>query len=542
VSGLHLEPDRISGPGDLVSSILGGDEAALALFPPGVFGPEETPVARPSLENSLGPASFHCTGPAARDRLEAALAGEGLVVTTGQQPQLFGGPLYVLYKALSAVRCAARIEREFDTPCVAVFWVAADDHDWPEVASVSYLDREEQLRRLKLTAPADRAGRPVGPSLLPVEVERLTGEFLDSLETREAGNRWLQILRDQYSAGRSFTEAFTGVASAWMDGLPIAFLDSAHPEVRGAASHFVRRVLEQRDLVNQSLERGTAAVTELGYSPQLTQTPGAIPLFREGTGGRYRLRGASGLIQIDRDDNFQDVSELVTAATAESDRFSPSAALRPVLESWLLPVKATVLGPGEIAYWSQLPPLFRALDVPMPAIIPRDSWRVIEPRTERLLRKTGVSADELRDGGAAACAGLIERSRPRGVEEALLRLEDRVEEEFSSLESTVASDLPGLRSAVGKSRSQAFSALAALRKTLDNVTRDREESTLGQLRRAAANLYPEGVPQERALAVWVYLARYGDEFIDAARSAALESPSEHSASRADGVAGGATAE
>ncbi|MGB5302607.1 MAG: bacillithiol biosynthesis cysteine-adding enzyme BshC [Gemmatimonadota bacterium] len=542
MSDLHFEPERISGPGGLVSGILAGDQGARALFPPGVFGPEETPVARPSLEYSLDPASFHCTEPAARDRLEAALAGEGLVVTTGQQPQLFGGPLYVLYKALSAVRCAARIEREFDTPCVAVFWVAADDHDWPEVASVSYLDREEQLRRLKLTAPANRAGRPVGPSLLPVEVERLTREFLDSLETREAGSRWLQVLRDQYSAGRSFTEAFIGVASAWMDGLPIAFLDSAQPGVRDAASPFVQRVLEQRDLVNQALERGTAAVTELGYRPQLTQIPGAIPLFREGAGGRYRLREASGRIQIDRDDNFQDVSQLVAEATAESDRFSPSAALRPVLESWLLPVQATVLGPGEVAYWSQLPPLFRALDVPMPAILPRDSWRVIEPRTERLLRKTGVSADELRDGGATASAGLIERSRPRGVEEALLRLEGRLDEEFSSLESTVTSDLPGLRSAVGKSRSQAFSALAALRKTLDNVTRDREESTLGQLRRAAANLFPEGVPQERALAVWVYLARYGDEFIDAARSAALESPSEHSASRADGVAGGATAE
>ena len=208
----------------------------------------------------------------------------------------------------------------------------------------------------------------------------------------------------------------------------------------------------------------------------------------------------------------------------------------------MLPVQATILGPGEIAYWSQLPPLFRSLEVPMPTILPRDSWRVIEPRTERLLRKTGVSADELRDGGAAAAAGLVERSRPREVEEALLRLEDVVEEEFGALESTVVSHLPGLRSAVGKSRSQTFSALAALHRTLDSVTREREESTLGQLRRAAANLFPDGIPQERALTVWVYLARYGDGFIEAARSAALEAPSKHSSSGADGVAGGAAAE
>jgi bacillithiol biosynthesis cysteine-adding enzyme BshC len=542
VSELRFEPESIASPGGLVSSILAGDRESLALFPHGIFGLAGNQVARSRFASTLDSASFHCTDPAARDRLQAALAGEGLVVTTGQQPQLFGGPLYVLYKALSAVRCAAWIEQELDTPCVAIFWVASDDHDWQEVASVGYLDRDERLRRLELEAPADRAGRPVGPSVLPAEVEQLTQGFLESLETREAGDPWLRILRDQYSAGRSFTDAFIGVTSAWLEGLPIAFLDSAHPDVRAAASPFARRVLEQRDVVDDALRKGTEAVTELGYRAQLKQTPGAIPLFREGTGGRYRLQGASGPIQIDRDDRLQDISSLVAEVTEQSGRFSPSAALRPVLESWLLPVQATILGPGEIAYWSQLPPLFRSLEVPMPTILPRDSWRVIEPRTERLLRKTGVSADELRDGGAAAAAGLVERSRPRGVEEALLRLEDVVEEEFGALESTVASHLPGLRSAVGKSRSQTFSALAALHRTLDSVTREREESTLGQLRRAAANLFPDGIPQERALAVWVYLARYGDGFIEAARSAALGAPSKHSSSGADGVAGGATAE
>ena len=359
MTGLHLEAEGMSRPGGLVSSILGGDREALALFPPGVVGLAETLVARSRFASNLDPASFHCTTPGARDRLHAALAGEGLVVTTGQQPQLFGGPLYVLYKALSAVRCAARIEQELGIPCVAIFWVAADDHDWPEVASIGYLDRGEQFRRLRLEPPPDRVGRPVGPSPLPPEVDHLTREFLEALDSREAGDRWLGVLRDQYSAGRSFTDAFIGVVSEWMKGLPIAFLSSAHPAVRAAASAFVRRVLEQGDLADDALRRGTEAVTELGYRAQLKQTPGAIPLFREGGGGRYRLRSASGLIQIDRDDNFKGVAELVAETASDSGRFSPSAALRPVLESWLLPVQATILGPGEIAYWSQLPPCSR---------------------------------------------------------------------------------------------------------------------------------------------------------------------------------------
>ena len=540
---LHLESERIAGPGGLVSSLLERDLRALGLFPSGVFDPAGTPsdVGRPG-RSPLHPGVFHCVEAGARDRLERILAGEGFVVTTGQQPQLFGGPLYVLYKALSAVRAAADLERRLGSPCLAVFWVAADDHDWREVASVGYLDRDENLCRIEIPAPPARAGRPVGPSLLPPEIREQTREFIGSLETHEAGERWLELLRDQYIPGRSFTDAFIGVASRWMDGLPIAFLDSAHPEVRQASSPLVQRVLEGREVVDKAFKRGTDAVSDLGYRVQLKHVDGAIPLFREGGGGRYRLRGASGPVQVDLSGSLQVVSDLVREAASEPERFSPSAALRPVLESCLLPVGATVLGPGEIAYWSQLGPLFDALEVPMPGILPRDSWRIVEPRIARLLGKTGVTADDLRDGGSSATVALVERSRPRSVESSILRLEDRLDGEFDALEETVATDLPGLRSAVGKSRSQFVSALAALSKTLDSLTRDRERTVIAQLRRVAVNLYPDGIPQERALATYVFLARHGDLLLEAGRAAALGPPPEDAPGPPDGVAGATPAE
>jgi len=485
---------------------------------------------------------FHCLDTGGHDRLERILAGEGFVVTTGQQPQLFGGPLYVLYKALSAVRAAADLEGRLGIPCLAVFWVAADDHDWLEVASVGYLDREENLCRLESPAPPDRAGRPVGPSPLPPEIRELTREFIASLEYHEAGEQWLEVLRDQYIPGRSFTDAFIGVASKWLDGLPIAFLDSARPEVRRASAPLIQSVLEGREVVDEALRRGTDAVSDLGYRAPLTHVEGAIPLFREGSDGRYRLRGASGCVQVDLSGSLLLVSALVREAGSEPERFSPSAALRPVLESSLLPVGATVLGPGEIAYWSQLAPLFEALEVPMPRILPRDSWRVVEPRTARLLEKTGLTAHDVRDGGAAAITGLVERSRPRSVEEDLLRLENRVDGEFDALEETVATDLPGLRAAVGKSRSQFASALAALRRTVDRMIRDREETMIAQMRRVAVNFYPGGIPQERALATYVFLARHGDRLLEAARAAALGPPAEDAPGPPDGVAGSTPAE
>ncbi len=539
---LHLEPEGIASPGGLVSDLLEGEPGALGLFPAAVFQQPaalRAPVRAPG--SPLSSAAFHCPSPEASERLERVLAGGGLVVTTGQQPQLFGGPLYVLYKALTAVRAAMDVERRLGSPCLAVFWVAADDHDWEEVASVGYLDREEQWRRLAIVASPDRAGRPVGPSPLPPEIFDRIREFIGAIEVHEAGQRWLDLLREQYVPGRSFTDAFVGTVAPWMGRLPIAFLDSAHPEVRRSASPFVQRVIEERGTVDDALVRGTAVVTEAGYPVQLTHLGGAVPLFREGSAGRYRLRGRSGPVQIDGE-RSRSVSDLLAEAASEPERFSPSAALRPALESWLLPVQATVLGPGEIAYWAQLGPAFETLEVPMPAILPRDSWRVVEPRVARLLAKTGVTADDLRDGGSAAAADLVQRSRPGSVEESLQRLEDQVDGRFAALDETAASDLPGLRPAVGKSRSQVLSSLQSLRKLLDRMTREREQTSLGQLRRAAANLYPNGRPQERSLATYVYLARHGVGILEAALAAASLPPPREEGSSGDGVAGGTAAE
>ena len=48
------------------------------------------------------------------ERLDRWIEQGGVTVTTGQQPGLFGGPLYSLYKGISAIRLAARLEGLLD--------------------------------------------------------------------------------------------------------------------------------------------------------------------------------------------------------------------------------------------------------------------------------------------------------------------------------------------------------------------------------------------------------------------------------------------
>jgi uncharacterized protein YllA (UPF0747 family) len=69
-----------------------------------------------------------------REKNLARLGQPGtVVVVTGQQMGLFLGPLFTLYKALSAVVAARALEAETGRPCVPLFWLQNEDHDLCEV-------------------------------------------------------------------------------------------------------------------------------------------------------------------------------------------------------------------------------------------------------------------------------------------------------------------------------------------------------------------------------------------------------------------------
>src|SRR5262245_40542657 len=101
------------------------------------------------LRPALGSASF------ALARLERVVAAGGVVVSTGQQAALFGGPLYTIVKAISALALADAFERDLGVPAAAVFWGATDDADFDE-ARCATVAVEEGLDAICIESrPAD---------------------------------------------------------------------------------------------------------------------------------------------------------------------------------------------------------------------------------------------------------------------------------------------------------------------------------------------------------------------------------------------------
>ncbi|HKK26814.1 MAG TPA: bacillithiol biosynthesis cysteine-adding enzyme BshC [Gemmatimonadota bacterium] len=515
----RFEPRVLAPEGTPAGDLLVGEGEVRALLP-GL--PADAGALRELA--GTGPArlstdAFGTTGVAARGKLERILAGEGVLVSTGQQPDLFLGPLYVLYKALGAAALAAALEERSGIPVLGMFWVASDDHDWAEVGRTRVLDPEGGIREVRLAPPPGREGRAVGLTETPDGIEDRIGDLFQHLPDSDFRSVYLELVRDTYRPGRRLGEAFGELLGELLPEVPLAWLDSG--AVRASGAELFARAVREREEVARALRTGEERVSAAGYEAQLHRRSGGIPVFLDGPDGRTRLlAGEGGGVKVGSDGPERAEEEILAELEEHPERFSPNVALRPVLESWLLPVAAVVLGPSETAYWAELPPLFRWADVPLPAVRPRPSWTLVETKVEKVLEKVGADPAAFSDGGRSLSERVTDEGLPEKVRSALAEARRSVGGAFGRLEEAVEEELPGVRGSVGSARHGAFEALDGLEKSVRERVRERQGILLDQIEKAARHLYPGGEPQERVVSPFYYLARYDSAFVEAAREAA----------------------
>ena len=89
-----------------------------------------------------------------------------IAIVTGQQVGILGGPLYTLYKVLTAIKLANQYNQKYEGyKFVPVFWLEGDDHDFNEVRSINIFDNENQVLNIgyKQEIEDDEAKLSVGP-------------------------------------------------------------------------------------------------------------------------------------------------------------------------------------------------------------------------------------------------------------------------------------------------------------------------------------------------------------------------------------------
>jgi bacillithiol biosynthesis cysteine-adding enzyme BshC len=467
----------------------------------------------------------------ARDAALARLSEPGaFVITTGQQPGLFTGPLYTLYKAISTAALARVLERQWQRPVVPVFWVAGDDHDFTEASQSSWISGEGTL--VTATLPPRPPEAPLTPMYrqpLGTEVERALESLAADLPASEFREATLAWLRRHYQPTATVAGSFGGALAELLAPMGVAVLDSTHPSVkRAAVRHLVRALGLAREL-DRDLEHRAEELRMAGADPSVPVGDSATLVMLEGTQGRDRLMLEDGGFITRRGRERFDLAALQNIAANEPERLSPNVLLRPVVESALLPTVAYLAGPGELSYLALTPPVYERMRIPRQPAIPRWAGILVEPRVERVLQKFNIELDDLLEPAGALEAKLVRSQLPAEAVYAIGQLRAALETGYDALGRSAAEIDPTLARPVQGAKNHGLSGVHDIERKLLQHLKRRQEIELGQIAKARALVLPDDKPQERVLTVAPFLARYGpsllselSEAIEAWYASALE--------------------
>lgn len=460
-------------------------------------------------------ALVHAPTADAAAKLEEVRAGNGLIVTTGQQPGLFTGPLYTIYKALAAVRLAETLERSLGRPVLPVYWIASDDHDWEEANHTYVVDGSNTLHRITLDAPEDAPPASMRNRLLGAEIETALDQFVQRLPNTEFAGDLLDLLRACYRPGKSVAGAFGELLMELLSPFGVGFVDGGSVELKEAASELMARELDAAAHHEALLARRTEELEAAGYRAQVPVLEGATNVCYEDELGRERLfRDDGGFVLRGTGRRFGR-EELLAELAARPDRFSGNVVLRPVIESAVLPTVAYVAGPGELSYFAQLGPLFDAHGMRMPVVFPRFTVTLIEPKVRKVLDKFGVEVEDFRQPVHELAGRLVRSELPAEVTEAIGTLRRHLTEGYARLIEATKEIDPTLKGPLEKARNAGHVQLAEVEKKIVHHLKQQNRLGLDQLEKARTNLYPDGAPQERVLNVFQFLVRYGRDLLAA---------------------------
>ncbi|MGH7604462.1 MAG: bacillithiol biosynthesis protein BshC [Gemmatimonadaceae bacterium] len=429
---------------------------------------------------------------AAKDRLNAVADGKGVVVTTGQQPGLFGGPIYTLSKALSALAFADVLQQATGVPVAPVFWAATDDTDFREASStaISLIGGAQQLR-------IDHQ-EPLGQPMAAMPLGDVSAQ-LDAL-ARSAGSaidRWpIELLEQSYRPEETIGSAYVAFLRALLSPLGISVIDASSAATRAAAKPVLVRALERATEIAKAVRARSTEMESAGFGPQVQEVPGLSLVFSGASGGRKRV-------------------PIKAAETQKiADDLGPNVLLRPVVERAILPTATYIGGPAEIAYFGQLGVIADAIGAARPAIVPRWSCTIIEPHVEEILEKLYLLPEDLQDPHEAEAR--VARSRlPKDVLDELNAMRTVVESRMDALaDAVVDTHAPIGQNVTGGLRANLMRRLDRFERRLIAGAKRQYANTMTEIGTARGSLYPLGKPQERALNFVPLLARYGSALRD----------------------------
>lgn len=426
-------------------------------------------------------------------------------VVTGQQVGLFGGPLFAILKAISAVKIADQTTA-MGVDCVPVFWLATEDHDLAEVNHAGIIGSDGELHHLR-TSSAGVEEAPVANVAFAEDINSVVGEFANLV----GPSTITEILQQSYAAGENFGSAFGKLFARLFADWGVILLDPNDAELHKVAAPVFAAAVEKSSAINEALLARGKEIEAAGYEEQVKVTPASTLLFAFHQGHRVSIRHAGENFNFD--DQHLSPGELKAAVTEHPERFSANVLLRPVMQDFLLPNLAYIGGAAEISYFAQVAVVYENILGRVTPVLPRYSATIVEPRQANLLRKYQLDFRDLLHGTEHLAELLATRTLDhdliRKFEEATVHVKVSMKDIAEGLQRLD----PTLVDAAEKAQAKMQYQIEQLQGRVARAQARRTEEIQRHAELLSSALYPEKTLQEREVAGIYYVARHGLDFL-----------------------------
>jgi len=436
-----------------------------------------------------------------------------LAIFTGQQLGILGGPLYTIYKTITAIKLAQYLNERYDEyNFVPVFWLEGDDHDFNEVITTTIINEENNLATLTYqdSLPEDELRGSVGEIKLTPGITTFLDELQKNLRKTEFSDSLLADLKNIYKEEETFKETFKRLLFNLFDNYGLIIFDPQQKEIKKLLKPiFQEELLNYRQHSEKLILR--SAELEETYHAQVKIRP--INLFMTYEHNRYAIEPVDDYFRLKHKRVKFTQEELLKFISDTPEVFSPNVILRPICQDYLFPTAFYVGGPSEISYFSQVLPLYDDFQIPSPIIYPRSSATIIEKGIQHVFDKYQLTLNDFFLNADKIAAKVISNLSDFDAEADFLQAQKELEQTIDSLTVKLQSLDKTIADSADRYKQKILTTLNEFKGKANEAQKRKFETALRQITKTSYAVFPNAALQERELNYFYFANKYGKDFI-----------------------------
>jgi bacillithiol biosynthesis cysteine-adding enzyme BshC len=430
--------------------------------------------------------------------IQLLLKENTFTITTAHQPNIFTGPLYVVYKIFHAIKLAQELNEQLkDYSFVPVYFMGSEDADIEELNNI-IINQRKYVWQTKQTGA-------VGRMKADKNLLQLINEIEGQLSVLPFGKELIEIFREAYKQGDTIQQATLKLLNSLFGEYGLIVLIPDNSSLKKVFQPVV-----EKELKEQFSYKAVSATTKKLEEHYKVQASGReINLFYLIDDKRERIEVRNTRYEVRSLNKEWTEEEILKELDDNPERFSPNVILRGALQETILPNIAFIGGGGELAYWLELKEVFKQADVPYPVLMLRNSFLVVDEKQNQIIKKLGLKEEDLFKDEHALMKHIVDintnsKYALNGELKSFENLYNILETRSANIDTTLTHHVEALKT-------KAIKKLVELEKKLLRAEKRRFAEQQIQIQKIKSILFPGNSLQERVENIFGLYALYGKD-------------------------------